>query len=110
MRSILTTAAIIGAVIGLSLPALASPTTVAAGTQVKVRLVNSISSGTAVVGQRFAIQATAPLIEGNRVVIAKGASGTGRVVEAKKAQGKSAGEMTLESSRAFTLPTDRASR
>jgi hypothetical protein len=81
----------------LSLPLTASAATVslAVGTQVHVRLVHSISSGTATPGQRFAFQAAEPVMVGNQVVISKGALGSGHVVDASKAQGKSAGKMTL---------------
>jgi len=82
--------------LGLALPAVAAPVNLPAGTQVEVRLVNPLSSGTAMVGQRFAFQAAAPVIVNSRVVIAKGAGGAGRVVRVKKAQGKSAGEITLQ--------------
>jgi hypothetical protein len=46
-------------------------------------------------GQRFAFQAAAPVMVGGQVVIAKGALGSGHVVNATKAYGKSAGKMTL---------------
>jgi hypothetical protein len=82
--------------LALALPALATPVNLPAGTRVPVRLVNSISSGNATVGQRFAFQAAAPVVVDNRVLIAKGASGMGHVVRVQKAQGKSAGEITLE--------------
>ena len=84
------------AAVGFALPALAGPVTLPAGTQVKVHLVNSISSGTATVGQRFRFVAAEPVMVGSQVVITKGASGVGHVVKAKKAEGKSAGEITLE--------------
>jgi len=95
MRSIFTLAAS-ASVLALMSPANASPVTLPAGTRVSVRLVQSLSSGTASVGQRVAIQAAAPVIVGNRVVIATGAGGAGRVESVSKAHGKSAGQMTFE--------------
>jgi hypothetical protein len=81
--------------LGLQVPASATQVNLPAGTRVQVRLTQPISSGTATAGQRFAFQAAAPVVVGNRVVIAKGALGTGSVVSASKAQGKSAGKLTL---------------
>jgi hypothetical protein len=77
------------------LTAFAANVNVAVGTQVQVRVVHSISSGTAIAGQRFAFEAAAPVVVGGHVVISKGALGSGHVVNASKAQGKSAGKMTL---------------
>lgn len=74
-----------------------------AGTQVQVQLTQQISSGTATAGQRFAFQAAAPVVIGNRVLIAKGALGTGSVVSVSKAQGKSAGKLTLAFNRIHTV-------
>src|SRR5438270_3162590 len=79
----------------LAAPAVAAVTNLPAGTRVEVRLVNPISSGNATVGQRFTFEAAAPVVVNNRVVIAKGAAGTGHVVSVSKAQGKSAGKITL---------------
>ncbi len=76
--------------------AVAAQVNLPAGTKIEARLVNSLSSGNARVGQTFAFQAAAPVVVNNRVVIAKGAGGTGHVVSVSKAQGKSAGQMTLE--------------
>ncbi len=78
-----------------ALPAAAAMFTLPAGTQVQVRLAHPISSGTASVGQRFMFEAAAPVVIDNRVVIAKGAGGSGHVVSVSKARGKSAGKLTL---------------
>ncbi|MDQ6932617.1 MAG: hypothetical protein M3160_05515 [Candidatus Eremiobacteraeota bacterium] len=88
----------IGALCALALasPVSASTVTLPAGTRVSVRLVQSISSGNATVGQRIPIQAAAPVVLGDRVIIAKGAGGMGRVESVSKAHGKSAGQMTFE--------------
>jgi hypothetical protein len=96
MKSLFTTVAAACCALALTLPAIASPVNLPAGTRVEVHLVNPISSGNAQAGQQFTFQAAAPVIVSNRVVIAKGASGTGRVVRVSKAQGKSAGEITLD--------------
>ncbi len=88
---------ITGAFLAFTLPltALAATQSVAVGTQVQVHVLKPVSSGTAVAGQSFAFEAAAPVIAGGHVVIAKGALGSGHVVKAAKAQGKSAGEITL---------------
>jgi hypothetical protein len=88
---------IIGAILAFALPLAASAATVnvAVGTQVQVHVVKPISSGTAIAGQQFRFEAAAPVVVGGQVVISKGALGSGHVVKATKAQGKSAGEMTL---------------
>lgn len=83
------------AAVSLPLTAFAATVSVPAGTQVQLRVVHQLSSGTATAGQRFAFEAAAPVIINNRVVIAKNALGSGHVVNAEKAQGKSAGKMTL---------------
>jgi hypothetical protein len=83
------------AVASSTLPAFAANVTVPAGTQVQVRVVHSISSGSATTDQRFAFEAAEPVIINNHVVIAKGALGSGRIINVSKAQGKSAGKMTL---------------
>ncbi|MEO6989949.1 MAG: hypothetical protein ABI346_05910 [Candidatus Baltobacteraceae bacterium] len=86
----------VGLALGLGLPAIAAPISVPAGTQVKVHLVKPISSGEATVGQRFRFAAAEAVNVNGHVVITKGASGVGHVVKVSKAQGKSAGEITLE--------------
>jgi len=83
------------AVVSSTLPAFAANVTLPAGTQVQVRLVHSISSGNASAGQQFSFEAAQPVIVNNRAVIAKGALGSGHIVNVSKAQGKSAGKMTL---------------
>lgn len=87
----------ITALLAFTLPvaALAAGVNVAVGTQVRVHVVHAISSGTATAGQHFAFQAAAPVVVGGHVVISKGALGSGHVVKATKAQGKSPGEITL---------------
>lgn len=88
---------ITGALLAFSLPltAFAANVNLAVGTQVRVNVVHPLSSGTATVGQRFAFAAAAPVVVGGHVVISKGALGSGHVVKATKAQGKSPGAMTL---------------
>jgi hypothetical protein len=81
--------------LSLALPAIAAPVQLPAGTRIEVHVINPLSSGDATAGQQFTFQAAAPVIVNNRVVIAKGASGTGHVMRVSKAQGKSAGEITL---------------
>lgn len=95
MKNVCTSLVTACLTLGLALPAIAAPVTLPAGTRVEVHVVNPISSGNATVGQQFTFQAAAPVIVGNRVVIQKGASGTGEIVRVSKAQGKSAGEITL---------------
>lgn len=75
---------------------MAATVNVPAGMRVEVRVVNALSSGNAMAGQPFTFQAAAPVVVNNRVVIARGASGRGRVVRVSKAHGKSAGEITLD--------------
>lgn len=88
---------VLTALLAFSLPlnAFAANVNVPAGTQVQVRVVHSMSSGNATPDQRFAFEAAVPVVVGGHVVIAKGALGSGHVVNATKAQGKSAGKMTL---------------
>ncbi len=80
----------------LSSAAGATTVNLPAGTKISVHLVKSISSGNATVGERFPIQAAAPVVIGDRVVIAKGAGGWGHVENVSKAHGKSAGQLTFE--------------
>jgi hypothetical protein len=88
---------ITGALLAFSLPltAFAASVNLAVGTQVRVHVLHPVSSGTATAGQQFAFEAAAPVVAGGHVVISKGALGSGHVVKATKAQGKSAGEITL---------------
>ena len=96
MQGIIRSILALSLALAFALPAAAATVTLPAGTQVQVRLVNPISSGNATVGQRFRFEAAAPVVIADRVVIAKGAGGSGRVVNVRKAQGKSAGELTLQ--------------
>ncbi len=89
-------AAILSFALASALPAAAATINLPAGTRVSVRVVNELSSGNATPGQRFTFEAAEPVTVANHVVIAQGAKGTGRVVRAVKAHGKSAGEMTLQ--------------
>jgi len=77
------------------LPAVAGTTPLAVGTKVDMRLVKALSSGTATVGQTFMAQAANSVVVGGATVISKGAAGNGVVVAASKAQGKSAGSLTI---------------
>lgn len=103
MRSFLSVTAIVCMLLGFAAPAVAAPVTVPAGTQLKVRLINPVSSGTATVGEHFPFQVAEPVTVGNQVVIAAGSSGVGRVVQVSKAQGKSAGAITLEFTRVHAV-------
>ncbi len=96
MRLLYVLAATSLLVIALVSPANAAPVTLPAGTEITLHLVEPLSSSNATVGQRFPFQAAAPVVVANRVVIAKGADGLGKVVSVSKAQGKSAGKMTIE--------------
>jgi hypothetical protein len=80
----------------MAIPAIAAQVTLPAGTQIQVHVTKPISSGTASAGQPFSFEAAAPVVVNNQVVITKGALGSGHVVKVSKAQGKSAGELTLE--------------
>ncbi|MBV8726655.1 MAG: hypothetical protein JO233_02625 [Candidatus Eremiobacteraeota bacterium] len=79
-----------------TVPAQAATVSIPAGAKVTVNLINPINSGSASVGERITFQAAAPVTVGSRVVIAQGARGVGRVAKVTKAQGKSAGELTLQ--------------
>jgi hypothetical protein len=96
MRLFLASIAAATLTLSFALPASAAAVKLPAGTKLQVHLTKPISSGTATVGQRFSFQAAAPVVVGSRVVIQKGALGTGHVVRVSKAQGKSAGQITLE--------------
>ena len=79
----------------LSVAAFAAEVKVPVGTQVQVKLIHSLSSGNATVNEPFSFEAAAPVLASGRTVIAKGALGAGHVVRVSKAQGKSAGHLTL---------------
>lgn len=96
MRSSFTTATSMLCALAVIAPAGASTVTLPAGSKVSIHLLQSLSSGNATVGERFPIQAAAPVVVGDRVVIAKGAGGVGRVASVSKAHGKSAGQLTFE--------------
>ncbi|MBV9647306.1 MAG: hypothetical protein JO043_07580 [Candidatus Eremiobacteraeota bacterium] len=81
--------------LGLAMPAIAASVAVPAGTKVTMKLVQSISSSTATAGQTFTAEAAAAVEVGGQTVVSKGAAGRGRVVNVNKAQGKSAGTMTV---------------
>lgn len=89
------TPAFLALTVAAPLAAPAAQVSVPVGTQVQVRLVHPVSSGTAMPNQQFSFQAAAPVVVNNYVVIAKGALGNGHVVSVSKAQGKSAGKLTL---------------
>lgn len=74
------------------------PLVVPAGTTVSVRMIDSISSATAHVGQSFAASLATPLVAGNQVAIPKGADATVRVVQVA-----SAGRYSGRSELALTL-------
>lgn len=89
--------ALIALSLGLASTSVASaaPVVIPAGTPVSVTLDAPLSSGTAAVGQTFAVSTADPVIVGTTVVIPKGAHGAGVVKKVSKARKKSAGEMTL---------------
>jgi len=99
MRSFSTVTAVLLVAVAFASPAVAAPFTLPEGTQVDVRLVHAVSSGSATAGEPFAFEVAAPVVIGHQVVIAKGSSGIGRIVAVTKAQGKHAGELTLEFTR-----------
>jgi len=95
MRSLLipaVAAAILAAGIA---PAVAAPTQLAVGTKVDMRLVQPLSSGTATVGQTFMAEAAHAVMAGGATLISRGAQGRGTVLAVTKAQGKSAGTLTI---------------
>ena len=96
MGSLSAAFAAVGLAATLASPAFATTVNLPAGTPLQVQVINPISSGDASVGQRFAFQAAAPVVIGNRVLIVRGARGMGHVLRVSKAQGKSAGELTLQ--------------
>ena len=95
MRRFFTSAAATAIAIVLAAPAYAATVQLSAGTKVPMQLVQSMSSGSATAGQTFMAQAASAVQAGGHTVIAKGAAGRGRVVNVNKAQGKSAGTMTV---------------
>lgn len=62
----------------------AEPVTIAEGTEVKLRLIDKLVSGTATEGQRFNLELDEPLSVGGRVVVPAGAKAVGTVVTSKK--------------------------
>lgn len=60
------------------------PLTIPAGTPVTVRLQNTISSATAQTGDTFEFTLVEPLVVNGRTVAMSGATGTGRVIAARK--------------------------
>ena len=82
--------------LSLILPAFASKVEVPVGQKVEMQLVKSLSSGTATVGETFRAEAAEAIVVGGQTVISKGAEGRGTVVAATKAQGKSAGTLTIK--------------
>ena len=57
------------------------PVTLAAGTALKVRTTSTLSTKSAEAGERFTATLAEPLIEGDRVIAAKGATVEGKIVE-----------------------------
>lgn len=67
-------------------PAAAPPVNaVAAGSQVILELVNSVSSKTVKPGDKFPIRLASPIVFDGRVIVEPGATGEGQVVDAAKA-------------------------
>ncbi len=80
--------------LGVGVPGFAA-VHVPSGTKVEMRLVHPLSSGTASAGQTFMAEAADSVNVAGRTAIAKGAAGQGTVLRASKAQGKSAGTLTI---------------
>ena len=71
------------------------PVTIPAGTQITVRLGETLSSKTSTAGQGFSATVAQPVVVGGRTVIARGATARGTVVDAK-AMGHFKGGALLE--------------
>jgi hypothetical protein len=91
---VLTSATTVASIAAFGI-ASAAPVTVPAGTPVAISLTAPLSSGTATVGQSFAITTAEPVVVGTTVVVPKGAHGIGVVKKVNKAKGKGAGEITV---------------
>lgn len=96
MKHFFLSASIIGLALASTLSANAATVTLPAGTEVMVSLVKPMNSGSAQVGQSFTFVAADPVMVAGHTLITKGALGRGHVVRVSKAQGKSAGELTLQ--------------
>lgn len=82
--------------------------TVPGGTTVAVNLVDKISSGTANVGDTFAIVAAQDVVVGDWVVIAKGAAGQGEVVSVERAGSNGhAGSLGIQMDWIFAVDGDK---
>jgi hypothetical protein len=99
MRLFASSAAAAVLCVGSSMPAFAGPVQVAVGTKVPMHLVQPLSSGSATAGQTFMAEAAEAVVVGGQTVIMKGAAGRGTVVNVTKAQGKSAGSLTIDFTR-----------
>lgn len=88
MQGILKSAAALVALALISIPAIAGQrVVVVGGTPVEIRMVDSISSGTAHPGDAFEFKANADIVSHGWIVVPKGAAGHGTVVEAEPAGG-----------------------
>ncbi len=67
-----------------TLASAAGPRVIAEGTEVKLRMLESISSGTAVAGQRFNLELDEDIRVDGTVVVPRGAKAVGTVTQAKK--------------------------
>lgn len=76
--------AIVLATAMLAVTTLASAATVPEGTEVKLRMLDSLSSGTAVEGQRFNLELDDDIRIDGKVVVPRGAKAVGTVTHAKK--------------------------
>ena len=76
--------AIVLATAMLAFTAIASAATVPEGTEVKLRMLDSLSSGTAVEGQRFNLELDDDIRVDGKVVVPRGAKAVGTVTHAKK--------------------------
>ena len=82
----------------LSAPAVAGARiTIPGGTPVPIRMVDTISSGTANPGDTFEFKADSNVVSDGYIVIARGAEGRGEVVSAERAAGNGhAGKLKLK--------------
>jgi hypothetical protein len=83
MNKFMAAMAAFGVMVG-SMAASAAPARLAEGTEVRLVFKDSLSSGTAVQGQRFNLETTDDVIVDGAIVVPHGAKAVGTVVSAKK--------------------------
>ncbi|MDQ2866232.1 MAG: hypothetical protein M3R51_08395 [Candidatus Eremiobacteraeota bacterium] len=88
MQRLLRTAAAAIALTAIAVPAAAGQrVAVNGGTPIEIRMVDTISSGTAHPGDAFEFRANTDIVSNGWIVVPKGAAGHGTVVEAESAGG-----------------------